>query len=96
MLAFIFVSPELKPNKITKDEIMNKKPNSIPSARTKADSEQKEDLFVSQYSSIPNVLVAQLRYPHDVNEATTRIIFVVNKSCKAKNIYPKNCSLVFN
>jgi hypothetical protein len=36
---------------------MNKKPNSIPSAGTKADSEQNdENLFVSQHSSKPHVV----------------------------------------
>ena len=35
---------------------MNKKLNKVPSARTKADSEQKdEDIFVSQHSRKPNV-----------------------------------------
>jgi hypothetical protein len=37
----------------------------------------------------PFVLVAQLRYPHDVNEPTNRIIFVVNNSCEAKTFIRK-------
>ena len=56
VLAFITSSPELKPNKITDDEVKDKKLDRIPSDRTTADSEQKdEDLFVSQHRSKPHV-----------------------------------------
>lgn len=36
-------SPEQQPNRITKVEIMNKKLNKVPSARTKADRTTKDD-----------------------------------------------------
>jgi hypothetical protein len=41
--------PQLQPNRITYDEVKNKKLNRITSDRTVADSEQKEEyLFVCQ------------------------------------------------
>ena len=56
VLGFTFVGPELKPNRITKDEVKNKSSIELRLPEPLLISEQKdEDLFVSQHSSKPNV-----------------------------------------
>jgi len=44
----------------------------------------------------PNVLVAQLRYSHDVNTRKSRMIFVVYYTCREKKNTPKNYFSIFS
>ncbi len=61
---FIIVSPYLQPNRITEDEIKNKKLSKEISARTTADSSTKaDDMHVSPAIAKPNVAgLCHLRY----------------------------------
>ena len=69
----------------------------IRSARTGAEGYYADEfLFVSQTCCKPDVLVAQLRYTHDVNEHNSRMIFAVSILCKEKNLTLKNYFSIFN
>jgi hypothetical protein len=83
----LLVRPEPLLIKDIKVQVNKQKPNNVRPAQMKHNSDKMTIAPTSsQPCSKPNVLVAQLRYSHYVNEAKRRIIFAIINSCKAKNI----------
>jgi hypothetical protein len=91
------VRPEPLLIKDIKVKVNQQKPNNVCPAQMKHNSDKMPIApMSSQPCSKPNELVAQLRYPHDVNEQNSRMIVAEYHTCKAKKNTPKNYSSIFS